>query len=400
MAAEIDFSIMADTADPPYKADLLRLLTQFESKERTRVNLTVVPWMEGWTQMVKVALYGHGPDVSEVGTTWVSSLVAMNALLAFSQRHIDGMGGAKAFLSPAWESVFMAGEPGTWAIPWLAGTRVIFYRRDLLEKAGVDESTAFQTHERLERTLESLQASNGSAPWIVPTHLTLNTLHYIASWVWGAGGHFLTPNGLQLGFHLPEARVGMGQYYRLSRFLHPLEDGLSDAQAYALFWGGQAAVTMGGHWVPLFQTAEAPPEVVENLGTAPVPGVPFVGGSNLVVWKHTRRTDTAVKLIRFLTSHQILAEYSPCTGLLPARLGTLDTPRFAEDPLFQVAAQSVLSGRSFRSLRLWGLVEEQLTSALSLVWTDVLANPQADIDALLGKHLEPLADRLQMSLTA
>src|SRR6185503_10284878 len=100
-------------------------------------------------------------------------------------------------------------------------TRVIFYWRKLLHEAGINEQTAFQSQAQLEQTLERLRANGIAIPWAVPTQTTLNTLHQITSWLWGAGGHFLDETRRRVAFHQPAARAGVSDYYRLGRFLPP-----------------------------------------------------------------------------------------------------------------------------------------------------------------------------------
>ncbi len=396
---ELALSIMATMPDPDHKEDLLRLLAQFEAQTRIHVNLRVLTWMEGWTELVKVALYGHGPDVSEIGSTWMSSLVGMNALLPFSEWDISSLGGPNAFLPSAWQSVSLAGEQQVYAIPWLAGTRYIFYRRDLLEMAGVEESSAFLTHQRLENTLQQLQASGIDAPWVVPTQHTLNTLHYVASWVWGAGGHFVDEEGRRPVFHQKNAVKGMSQYFGLGRYLPQPARDLDDTLAATLFWQGEAAVTIDGRWALPLHRETVPSQVLDNLGSTSVPGVSFVGGSNLVIWKHTRRADAAMKLIRFLTSERVQIEYGPCVRLFPARTSALDSETFAADPLIGSIKQGLKTGRSFQSLRLWGLIEDRLTVTLAQIWKDVLDAPRSDVAAVIRRHLEPLADELRLILS-
>jgi multiple sugar transport system substrate-binding protein len=137
---ELELSIMARGRDPA--GDLQPFLDQFAALYRCRVRVKVLPWETAWADLVKVALYSSGPDVSEVGMNWVGNLVAMDSLRPFHMAELDAVGGASAFLESAWKSGWMMGDKRLWAVPWLADTRVIYYRRDLLERAGVDETTA------------------------------------------------------------------------------------------------------------------------------------------------------------------------------------------------------------------------------------------------------------------
>ncbi len=170
---EIDLSIMDRSLHPI--PDIQPTLDQFEAETNVHVNLTVLEWDSAWSEVLKTALYRHGPDISEMGSTWVSSLVGMNSLRPFSNEELAGFGGPGNFIPSLWESGKLAGETRLWAFPWLGYTRVIYYRRDLLEKAGIDEKTAFQTHAQLVKTLIRVQEMGGCTPWGVPTRFNDTT---------------------------------------------------------------------------------------------------------------------------------------------------------------------------------------------------------------------------------
>ena len=124
MAQEVELSIMADSP-----AAIRPLLNQFEAEHGVRVRLRLLAWDTAWSDLVKVALYGDGPDVSEIGSTWLGDLVAMNALRPFGEAEIAALGRPGAFLPSAWQGGRLAGQTQTWAIPWLAGARLVFWRR-------------------------------------------------------------------------------------------------------------------------------------------------------------------------------------------------------------------------------------------------------------------------------
>ena len=119
-----------------------------------------------------------------MGSNWVGSLSAMNVLVPFSARELNNLGGESAFLPSVWQPVLEAGQGSSWAIPWLAYARLIYYRRDLLVKAGIDERSAFESQAQLEKTLGRLSENGVAAPWCVPTRHSRDTLHNIASWIW------------------------------------------------------------------------------------------------------------------------------------------------------------------------------------------------------------------------
>jgi len=168
------------------------------------------------------------------------------------------------------------------------------------------------------------------------------------------------------------------------------------------FRQGRIAVISGEPQVWPNQIQHSPDttqEVAMNIAAAPVPGVPFVGSSHLVVWKHTRNEQTALQLIKHLTSLKTQLAYTPISGLLPVREQVLDNPPYSTEPIFQVMSQSLRSGRTFLSIPLWGLVENKLTLILDKIWEDILASEKPDIEGILHKRLDPLAQQLELTLS-
>lgn len=394
---EIQFSVMSyDTS----VSDLQAVVQEFEAQHRVRVQIQRLNWETSWAEIMKFAADGYGPAVSEVGDTWIASLAKMNVLRPFTASEAAAMDGPAAFLPATWQSGFLPDSTGPWGIPWLAETRVIFYRRDLLQAAGVDERTAFQTNAHLEQTLERLQTSGVSVPWVVPTRPTLNTFHHLTSWIWGAGGDFVDEHHRLVTFAEAPARAGVRAYYNLYRFLAPQARQLDSAQAGDLFATGQAAVTLDGPWLLVGLSSPFAPDALRQVGVASPPGVPCVLASHLVVWKHVDpwHEKLAVELVRFLTSKPVQFTCSQQVGLLPVRLDVLANSPFADPPVYSVISCMLKVGRSFPAMRLWGSIEGGLTMAFGNLWAKVLATPDPDLDALIRAELAPLAQRLNIAL--
>ncbi len=391
---EIEFSIM--TRGATSHTHLSQLLEQFETQHRARIRPHYLAWEHGWAENSKIALQGCGPDVSEVGSTWVGSLAAMNVLRPFAAKELTSLDSPSPFLPAAWRAETTNGGQPTWAIPWLADTRVLYYRRDLLQQAGIDESEAFRDHRQLERTLLRLQESGVPTPWVMPTQHALSALHQLASWVWGVGGHFFSPDGQRLLFNEPKTLEAICHYFSFHRFLSPAARGLEGEQADALYQTGQAAVCITGPW--LYHSLD--PELQANTGITPAPGVPFVGGSNLAIWRHTKYEREALKLIKFLTRSSTQTMLNQLVGLLPIRIDELEWKDFMQHPLCQAVTESFKNGRSFSTLPSWGLVEDRLSIELDHTWATLLANPDLDLAATITRHFESLAHRLNLTLAS
>jgi multiple sugar transport system substrate-binding protein len=398
MAEEITLSVMQQLVGD-VEEFLRPILEAFEAETHIHVNLQVLNWSDGMDRLLQTALHGEGPDVSEIGTTWVSSFVAMNSLQPFLPTDLHIIGIESEFLPAPWNTCKIEGGDQMWAMPWMVGMRVLFYRRDLFEKAGVDPLSAFDSHNQIYQTMELLQENGVASPWAVPTLPTLNTLHYIANWIWSAGGDFVSPDGQEVLFDRPESLNGITKYYRLGRFLPQPADKLDPDRVSELFWKeGKTAALIGGPWqLPAYEKI-ALPEVWQNLGIAPLPGIAFLGGSNLIVWEHVRNKMAAVRLIGFLTSDQVQKVYPPHVGLYPVRRETLTAPKFTQDPVYGELVARFETGQAYPAVSLWGVIERRLPQTLSGIWQAYLKDPKTNLDELVKTHIDQLAKRLAITL--
>ena len=194
----------------------------------------------------------------------------------------------------------------------------------------------------------------------------------------------------------PDAITGMRNFFNLIRYMLPKAQGLDETLANQLFYDRQAAALLSGPWTYLGTNA---PQADETIGVAVPPGVPFVGGTNLVIWNYVKdqRARAAVELVRFLTSLPVQATYCKVLGRLPVRLDVLEGVQLAE-PLHQVITQALKQGRSFPALPTWGTVEDKVIPALNDIWRDLLADPTAEVETVIRKNIEPMARRLEITL--
>jgi len=392
---QIEFSVMYHNDQS--LAALQELLHDFENSSRIHVRLRVLNWADAWTELIKVALYKQGPDVSEIGSTWLGDFARMLALHNFNNSDLRSLGGADSFLPAIWSSATQPEASQIWGIPWIADTRVVFYRRDYFKQADIDEKTAFQSHASLTNALEKLQKAGYSQPWTVPTHRSRMTLHNVSSWIWGEGGNLLSPDGKQTDFASQESIQGITNYYNLTRFLDKENLDLDDDQSDALYTSGKAAITISGTWILSPQTT--PPEVLANTGFAPPPGTPYVGGSHLVLWRHTLKENNAIELMRYLCQPEVQHSYCQVIGLLPTKLDALTSLAYNNSPFYHRLIEKLKSGRSFQPFPLWGMVEDKLTAALSQIWSDLIKDPSIDIPSTVSLILQPLGRRLNIALS-
>lgn len=399
MPQELEFSIMTPGAGNKSPLGIQPLLDQFEAETHIHVRVRLMTWDSAWSELVRSALYSDGPDLSEIGTTWLGDLVGMNALRPFNAAEVAALGKASVFVPALRETAIQHDDSQFWAIPWMSGARLLFYRPALLEKAGIDPHTAFSPPSRLDETISRLAAAGIRTPWTIPTGTTHTTLHNIASWVWAAGGSFISADRRNTDFMRPEALQGMAAYFKLGGYLAAPVRSLNALEPDDWFLTHpDTAMTMSGPWLFCDALRRFGERARREIAAALPPGPPFVGGSHLVVWKYSHQAENALRLIRFLSSAQAQSVYCQQVGLLPARLDNLAREPFATEPVWQTAARGLTEGRAFPGIRLWGLVEDRLTTGFGMVWQELLANPAAQVEEVIRKTLGPIAGRLDTLL--
>ena len=387
----LSFSVIARSPDKSEHTD--PLVERFTRQYNVPVQVQYLTWSNARQELNRIATYNQGADVSQIGSTWLRDLVDMHAVRAFAPVELRKLGDPTEFVPAAWESTKLQSGATVWAAPWLVDARILFYRRDLLKRAGLDEQTAFATPQALLETLAALQARGVAVPWVVPTQFSWRTLHIVASWVWGNGGDFVSRDGKRVLFMEPAALVGFKQFFSTARYLADEARGLSDAETDALFMQGHAAVNVGGPWI-----MEMDKELLADVGIASPPGPAFVGGSHLIIWKHTANSRAALRLVEHFVSVAAQRQHG-FRGLLPARLAALDTVDIPGREFSRYLEHVLLEGRAFTTPSLWALVEERLGQVLAQIWAEVLALPEitdSALDEIVTQRLGALARRLNM----
>jgi ABC-type glycerol-3-phosphate transport system substrate-binding protein len=225
-------------------------------------------------------------------------------------------------------------------------------------------------------------------------------VHTSASWIWSSGGHLLDNRGKQVLFNSPATLAGLKSYFKLLRRM-PKVEYFSAEDCIDMLMQGKAAAVLTDARCILSQLEEDSPGV-RNIGAASLMSIPWSGGGNLVIWRHTYgypdRLEAAFKLAEFLTRKSTMLEVGRRAHILPPRVDALDELIPTEHPLRPAMIQLVSSARTYRSIPLWRRIENQFGQELSVVAKTIFENRDADLDALLSETMGRLTQRLNLTL--
>jgi ABC-type glycerol-3-phosphate transport system substrate-binding protein len=115
------------------------------------------------------------------------------------------------------------------------------------------------------------------------------------------------------------------------------------------------------------------------MAVTTLPGVPWIGGDHLVVWKNVlkdpQHEKAALALVNHLSKRETQIELYKAQQVLPARMDAYDELTFSL-PTTKPTLEKVLQvGRPHQALRLWRRIEAFLDEMLLDIGSSVLRQP-------------------------
>ncbi len=402
--ATIEFSMIPDAEEDVRVMNAM--LADFERISGIKVNLRTMRWGNAWPNLLTIASRGSGPDVSHVGGTWTSSLAAMNALRSFRLVELQEMGGARAFMAPAWQSAFLSGDDRVWAIPWTGYAYLVCYRRDVFRENGItDFQEAFRDRKAVVSTIQRLSQIRQVVPWLIgnypPPYSDL--VHIAASWIWSAGGDFLSADHSRVVLEQEAAIAGLADMVALFRAVPKRHARRLPAEVAAIFASANAAAILtDNRTIEGVIVSSKESEVRENIGLAIPTEIPWCSGGSLVIWRHTmaqpEREQAAVSLVKYLTSRDAEVRWGRSIHSLMARMEAIELLYPEKHPFHHPIHQLAERGRAYPTIPLWRRLEYQIGQTLAAVIEEARQTPDVAAEDILRRHLPPLAEQLDRLL--
>ncbi|MEG8277197.1 extracellular solute-binding protein [Streptomyces sp. AHA2] len=351
-ATTIDVWLMRDSVSAQFQK---QFVAGFEAAHPDiDVKVQIQEW-DGIGEKVTAALASNdAPDVIETGNTQVAQYAQSGGLLDLSDK-VDELGGGdwlKGLAEPG------AYEGKQYGIPYYAANRVVIYRTDLFEKAGVD-AASIKTRDQWIAATEKLD-SGGTQGIYLPGQMW----YALAGFIWDEGGDLATRSGgnWRGALDTPQALRGMAFY----RKLQALGKGPKDSdeaeppQAEVMAKGQVAQIisTPGGADV----VTENNPELEGRLGFFPIPGKTpeqpgsvFIGGSDLVIPAASGKPEAAFTFVKELTGDTWQRKLAAAMSYVPNRTTLADA--VASDPGASAMAVGAAVGRATPNTPGWAAVE-------------------------------------------
>jgi multiple sugar transport system substrate-binding protein len=339
------------------------LITEFEAAHPgVKVEVEQLTWSSGLEKIQAAVASGTQPDLCELGSTWVPRFSYEGLLEDLTPLYEEL---ADSFLM--WDSAIWKGR--VYGLPWLQGSRVLFYNKELFRQAGLDPDRPPVTWPEL---LDAARRIHALGPDIHGFGLNLGERYVLykkfMALAWGNGGRIIDDSG-NIVFNSPE------NLETLRFYLEMLDYSLKEKQAVLdnYFKTGRLGLQISGAW-NLRNYAVEVPDLDYGVALIPRPSsdrgihASFAGAEILVLFKNSRHKPAALELARFLQSYPAARELSLAEkSVFPAAKQVLADSVFLNQEKIKVFVEQAFTCRSAPAHPGWIEMEDVINRLIEQV---------------------------------
>jgi multiple sugar transport system substrate-binding protein len=284
---------------------------------------------------------------------------------------------ASAFFDSAWKTNEVGGVVS--GVPWYVETRLLYYRKDIAEKAGITSAPA--TWDDLKAMATAMKAKGG-AKWGISLG-TKNWQEYVP-FLWSNGGDIVDSSG-KPALNSPQAVEALTFYDSF------FKDGLTPKSVpegfdiTPAFVKGDNPMFFSGPWHLGLIDKAGGADFKSKWAIAPMPkkvtATSFLGGSNVVVYKNSKNKDAAWAFVKFLVDPKTQALWYKTATDLPAAQAGWDDPAVKSDPNVAMFGEQLKDTKAQPVSATWSKLSSALNDTLEKMTTGGM-EPQAAADQM------------------
>jgi len=372
-----------------WSAEIIQpILDAFEREHpEISVRMEQLTWQSGLEKITAAIASGNVPDLCELGSTWMPRMLASDVLADWSA----GVADLKPHLM-GWQ-LCSIGE-ASYGVPWVLGTRALFYNKTLFARAGLDSTRPPETWDELYAAAAAIQRLGGGVHgYGVQAGERYVLFKKFMPFAWGNGGRILSDDLTTSEFDSPRNREALEFYLKLRGV------GMLDRQSELdrEFKEGRLGLQISGAW--LFRSIpKDAPNLHYGVALVPRPGLEhgthasFAGGEVLASFSASRNKHGALELARFLMQPEnVLALTTSAKSVQPPMLGADTLAYYRAHPNEQLMVKQFETAYPTPNHPAWVEMEAVIEDEVEQALYDRKSAAQAIADA--GSQLDVLAKK-------
>jgi multiple sugar transport system substrate-binding protein len=324
-----------------------------------KVNVTPVDWGQAVAKLQTAIGGKQTPDISQMGTDMMGQFATTGAL-----EPVPSNFDPSTYFESAWNTGVVDGT--AYGVPWYVETRLLYYRTDIAEKAGITKPPT--TWDELKAMAKAMQ-EKGGAQW----GISLGTKNYqeLAPFIWSNGGDIY--NGTDFTLDSPQAVDALTFYdsfFKEGLAPKSVPEGFDITPAFVK---GTHPMFFSGPWhIGLIKDAGGA-DIEGKWAVAPIPkkdsSTSFVGGSNMVVFKDSKNKDAAWAFLQYLSDPATQVKWYQEATDLPAVQSAWDDPTLKDDKDVQMFGQQLSETKAPPAIPTWSEVADAINQTMEKVTT-------------------------------
>ncbi|MDX9702526.1 MAG: extracellular solute-binding protein [Candidatus Auribacterota bacterium] len=343
-----------------------KILDTFEEQHPgIKVKMQQLNWRDGLDKITTSFAAGTASDVCELGSTWVAQFAESGVLYNLTEHVLSKK---SEYIPNLLESVLW--NRRYYGIPWVTGTRIFFYNKDLFLKAGLDPDNPPKTwddvnshSQKLTSFLNANSQFHDCYPFAIPIGEYYTPWQTFLPIIWSAGGTLFDGEESEI---LADADINIEvmQFYQNLAKISLLS---KQAHIDRNFATGKVAMMVSGGW-----NFNLIPRLNPNLnyGVSLIPAykdksVSFLGSEVLVIFRDTKHPKESQLLVDYLTSAEVQLEivkvvpsFIPCT-----KQGVIDSYHQA-NPFRKIFIEQLSMARTPPAHPKWSKIQNYITQAI------------------------------------
>lgn len=263
-----------------------------------------------------------------------------------------------------------------YGVPLFTTTRVILYNTDLFQQAGLNPNNPPKTWQELAQDAVKLtKTSNGNmevsgfwAPNGTDTEMIMN---FFVQLLWQQGGHIFNADRTKVEFASPQGVAALQFYADLFRKykVNQIGFGAGTEGTQAPFYRNKAAMIMAGSYDLV--TLKQMPSIHFKVALLPAPqggkSVSLIDSFSLFMPKQAKHKAAAWDFIKYATSETAQVNFSKTSQRLPATAEAVKDPYFTQNPILQVFAHAIATGKAIPIVPQWAHIQTILAAEIQKV---------------------------------
>lgn len=345
--------------------------------------METLTWQSGFEKIVMAFSAANPPDLLELGSTWLGKFADQGLLEDLTDLTSD-LTDSLAL----WELATYKGR--RYGIPWLIGSRVLFYNRDLMRRAGLDPNRPPETWaELLDYASRIHKPEEGIYGFGMNAGERYVLYKKFMPFAWSNGGDILSQDFSRCIINSPENLEALEFYLSLKPFSILERQEMIDE----LFKQGRVGMMISGGW-NLERIPKDSPTLDFGIAFVPRPEggkhISFAGAEILVIPKG-RNSKTALKLARYLISpDRALRVATKVRSVQPSHRSAIANKFYQENPMDRILLEQCWSSKSPPCHPSWIEIEEIINSWLekclygNLTPSEALESMEKEIDKVIA----------------